>query len=119
MADGFFDPTFNCLSQLTQPALKEMIRSLNKDELLWFRQGCDQRLNLGSRTELIPGAADEQFRFRALPQEFVRISTWFLGGFGHGDNRRPHTNERFDSRMRACRPQAHCGSERESGKQEG
>ena len=53
ISESLFHPTFDRFSQLPQPALKEMIRTLDHNQLLrlWHRR--NQLLQLRPRTKLV------------------------------------------------------------------
>jgi hypothetical protein len=84
------------VAQLAQSAFKEMVASIDEDQLFRFRNGCKHLTQLRTRAELIARSADEEFRLAASSQEIV-----FITAIIDRSNRSSQANQSLHAWIRA------------------
>jgi len=99
-----------------QAAFEKVIGAFDDDQLLRFRQRVRQRLQLGSRAELVAGSTHEQLGLRTIMEEFERVYARIFGIGGDRSDWNSQADCRTDSRVWAGGPQTNGSPEREPSK---
>ena len=113
-SDCLAHPAFDSFAQLAQPAFKKVVSSFNEDQLLRFRDGRKQLLQLWTGTKLIARSADEKFWLWAARQESVVVATLIDRSDG-----RSQADQSLHTRVGTGSGQTDCGPKRKSGENEG
>ena len=100
-----------------------MISGFDADQLLGVGEGVDEGFEFTGGGKLIARAADEQFGFRALAQEFEIVDAVFCAAFEcaacDGDDGQAEGDEGADVAVAKRGAQSDSGSEREAGEDDG